>query len=728
MPMIRCASVLLLLATLACPRSQPEGTGPMGIHGAPEPSLPLDVTQYPWPTDLARKDGRVSVLLPDFGEDRDVDTKPFHERLAAALAERHGFSGTAAVMFTFDKPLAVSSLPASAEASAQGTAAFILGISGPHKGQRIPARVAYRADERRLFLSPDYGQRLLGGEKYAGVVTTKITGEDGQPVRASEGTRALLGVCPRDELPFLFTGCAPAHAMVQDLLAELETLQVAPAEVAVATVFTIEKAEVELQALRNAVYAEPSPTLVRTDVFPKQGYDLDRLFGVPSFTGLGVKDGAVPHASVAQVIHGTFRAPLFNSAVAGFNGVMEFDANGAPVVKGYEDILFTLVLPNTVTDVSALPLLVYQHGLGGQRSEVLVIAEEFCRRGYAVAGIDLPFHGSRTPPLPARDAKNNITGDNQPDGIGDSAGLDHALRSLGITSDTPGLQPMAPTIVRDSLRQGHADVFGFVRAILDGEKAPLVDGLTGFAGLGFDPARVYWASESYGSIHGVPIVAMEPRITGAVFSVGGGGLVVDLLMNSPQYGPPFGLFLYQNLALRDSLNPDLTVNYEAFPPEREWKLQLYQNAIDVADPAAFAPLLARFPGGHPARNVLFIAPFSDEAVPNQAEESMAMQAGAHALRHADRPELRYGRMPVVDAPLRGNVNGATVAYVQFHPATHGVLTRRQEDSEVDVGFPPFVDRPSTMVIQNPVDQAQQTAADFLDGLGAGNNAVRVTAP
>ena len=54
-----------------------------------------------------------------------------------------------------------------------------------------------------------------------------------------------------------------------------------------------------------------------------------------------------------------------------------------------------------------------------------------------------------------------------------------------------------------------------------------------------------------------------------------------------------------------------------------------QAAIEAGDPIAFAAGLARTPFSAP-RDALFYAPFSDESVPNQAEEALAHAAGAAA--------------------------------------------------------------------------------------------------
>jgi hypothetical protein len=717
------AFAVLLPQLTACPPSSTAGTGPMAVFGDPEAPAPLAFEAYPWPNDLLLKSGRIRVTFRDFGEDRDPGVTPASQFLADTLAERGGFSGAAAVIFPFDAPLDVATLPATPSDAASSTSVFLMGVTGEHQGRRLPARVRFNERTQQLFVTPHYGERLLNGERYAAVVTTQVKGTDGQAVRASAGFRTLW---PGPQSPG--TGCggrrtalAEPEGIFRDLPALLRGVGLSADDVAVATVFTVDKPEVELATVRDLVRAEPLSTLVRTDVFPRQGYDLDRLMGVPTFTGLGMDDGAVPHAHVSHVIHGTFRTPLFVATEPGRNGVFTFGAPGVPLVTGHEDVPFTLVLPTGVGNASSLPLLFYQHGLGGQRSEVMVVAEAFCAMGYAVVGMDLPFHGSRTPPLPAGDGVNNITGEHVGDGIGDSAGLAPAFLAFGITSSNPAVLPLTPSIVRDSFRQGHADIFGFIRHMIDGDKAPLVDGLAEFAGLNFDPARIHWMSESFGSIHGVPVVALEPAIKGAVFSVGGGGLVVDTLLNSPEYAPALSLFLYQKLGLMDALTENLALDYVGHPPETIDRLQVYQSTLKPKNPIAYAALLARKPVTV-GRNVVFMAPFSDEAVPNQAEEALAHAAGATALRNGTGPNLRYGNMPVVDGPITGNVNGFTVAFAQFTPAGHGMLTRRRDQSEKEPGFPPFVDRAQVLTFDNPTDVALKSAAAFLSGLSSGNQA------
>ena len=53
----------------------------------------------------------------------------------------------------------------------------------------------------------------------------------------------------------------------------------------------------------------------------------------------------------------------------------------------------SIVLP--AGELSALRTVIFQHGLGSDRSNVFSVAEALCAQGWAVLAIDIPFHGMR---------------------------------------------------------------------------------------------------------------------------------------------------------------------------------------------------------------------------------------------------------------------------------------------------------------------------------------------
>lgn len=126
------------------------------------------------------------------------------------------------------------------------------------------------------------------------------------------------------------------------------------------------------------------------------------------------------------------------------------------------------------------PAILFGHGMGDhKRSEpVLAIAGDFVRRyGWAVAVIDGPFHGDRTPP----------------ELLDPHADQDAARRRL---MAAPGLA-----------------------AAMAADWSAVLNALAELPECGAAPAGYFGVS--MGTVIGVPVVAAEPRIRCAVFTIGG---------------------------------------------------------------------------------------------------------------------------------------------------------------------------------------------------------------
>src|SRR5690606_88878 len=126
--------------------------------------------------------------------------------------------------------------------------------------------------------------------------------------------------------------------------------------------------------------------------------ELDALLGTPSDPVPGGDvEGGVAHDHIGWVIDGTFESPELSSPAPGVHGRWMRDASGGLVVKRRERVWFTLALPSRVDLASEpVPVVIFQHGLGGERGNVFAVADTLCAAGFAVAAIDLPYHGMRT--------------------------------------------------------------------------------------------------------------------------------------------------------------------------------------------------------------------------------------------------------------------------------------------------------------------------------------------
>lgn len=373
-----------------------------------------------------------------------------------------------------------------------------------------------------------------------------------------------------------------------------------------------------LDGLRERVGAE-SITVLPTG--------LDTTAADPAFPGL------------ADIYVGSLRVPYYLTAPsaadptaplthfwtgAGCSFLTRF--NTVPVATGSETIPLLLTLPNGASGRSrpsgGWPVVISQHGITGDRSQVLAGADAAASQGLALVAIDLPLHGitDTTSPLYAGntplpddrertfdlDLANNLTGLPGPDGRIDPSGS-HFINLQSLLTN------------RDNLRQGVSDLL------------TLRASLGGIAEL--DPQRVYFGGGSLGGIVGAVLLAEEPQVGASVLAVTGGG-IAKLLDGSATYGPRIALGLLQQGLVKGT-------------PQYEDLLRAAQTCLDSADPINYADRVAQ------DRGLLFVEVVGgnssppDQVVPNDVYASAppgtvpsptagsTPLAGAMALRQYD---------------------------------------------------------------------------------------------
>lgn len=211
------------------------------------------------------------------------------------------------------------------------------------------------------------------------------------------------------------------------------------------------------------------------------------------------------------------------------NNVTRF--NPLPAITGQETVPLLISIPMGTAPGTGWPVVVFQHGIGGDRSQMLLIADQFAADGLACVAIDLPLHGitDTTSPLFTSfqdgtlrertfgiDLLDNATGAAGPDGTADASG-DHFINLTNLL------------VTRDNLRQGHADLLNLLTQL------PNVDA-DGDLTLDFDPARVHFVGHSLGAIVGMGALTGSSAMLSKTFAMPGGGLP-KMLVASPQIGP-----------------------------------------------------------------------------------------------------------------------------------------------------------------------------------------------
>jgi hypothetical protein len=218
--------------------------------------------------------------------------------------------------------------------------------------------------------------------------------------------------------------------------------------------------------------------------------------------------------------------------------------------------------------------MVFRHGLGGGRADMLTVADTYAAKGMVTVAIDAAKHGDRSfctagtttvtaggssfpvcsngaacvSPLPA-----GAQGDAHPPGTCAAGFTKVPVDTACLTNPacgwtgTDGIPLVSSNFLvsanffrtRDTLRQDLIDQSQLIRAMAFAPSGAPPTGHSVFdhmvaSGLVIDPATVYYSGQSMGAIQGTVDVAANPRISKAVLNVGGGTLV-DIFTTSPAF-------------------------------------------------------------------------------------------------------------------------------------------------------------------------------------------------
>jgi hypothetical protein len=251
-------------------------------------------------------------------------------------------------------------------------------------------------------------------------------------------------------------------------------------------------------------------------------------------------------------------------------------ANPFPVLTDMQTVPVLMTVPKAETTGltkpdAGWPTVIFGHGIQGNRTQLLAVADAIASMGFAAIAIDAPLHGvvpevephlapfyiGNTPFAPVAnertfdvDYSNNETGAPGPDGIPDPSGTWMINLASMLTT-------------RDNARQMNADLSIVALSVptidINGDGLPDLDG-----------SDISYVGFSLGSILGTPFVAVEPAVPRAFLSAGMGG-VARGLEASETIGPRIRAGLAAN-----EIEPG-TADYELF-------FTAFQTVIDTMDP------------------------------------------------------------------------------------------------------------------------------------------------
>ncbi len=660
-------------------------------------AAPMPFGAIPWPDDsYLDADGHVSVRDLPSGA-----TREYAAALTAAMVDLDGFGLRPTIYFRFDGALDPSSVPADAGATLGATASvFLIDVdtASPQAFERIAVDVQYVPDGFELRLRPALPRALNPGRRYAAVVTRALSGADGRPV---QGAERFLRVRDPD-VPLFDSRERAARTEYAPVLETLASHGLARDKIAALAVFHVQSVRTDLMDARDLVLKSPAPAPVLTDA--RSAVELDSVLGTPPQGALGLDHGG-PHDHIGWMIQGHFSSPNLLSTRLSVHGAFERTAGGALRAKRQDDVPFTLWLPLGSPGNGPVPVVIVQHGLGGDRSDALPLANALAASGYAVIAIDAPFHGLRSG---QGDNQNRFTGRPGADGFGDAPG--DFVGERDVAGDLPEFHPF---YYRDAVRQGVVDLMSLVYVLNSGDWSGLAKAAVPLAQLKLDATTLPLVGTDLGAEMGLMLASLEPRIGGLVLAFAG-GLGVDGWFESPAQRPlAEGLLSrlgYDPLRLNDGDPAALLMSPD---------LDAWRTLSDRATPLAYAPTLSRLPA-----NLLMLMARDDEVVHNRGTEVLAYALGAEAVGGAPAyvsdlatDTIRPG------ATLSGNfmADGGTVTRVLYvlDPSGHDALTRATGSQQYQhpIAVPPeALQQPKD--IDNPIAATLTQIGFFLESLRA----------
>ena len=565
--MVNAKSRLVSLAVLAgvalsgCDVSQKNPDFPDSLAPTTFNALFIDTGNVPWPTDFffmvaagsGVVDGTPTIVSP-------FNAPPFTYQ-GAALDGQDGWSTNAFTSTTFNLPLDPASISGSSvkmvemyldNVTKSPATTLPPGVTSPiirtlTAGTDFKAEVSPDTDSggrilRITPLKPLKASTGLINYGYVILVTNGIKDQSGNAAQPS-ALYSAIKAAPLNCSNFTDTTQKLACASTRWHLNIAQAIGVNPADVVVSWSYTTQSVEDTFKYIANNV---PGTTIA------------------VQATGLTTKQVSPALEGKANIYVGTTTVPYYLTKPANTKDRVVLTnvwrAAGPPPVPGFDQSSRNLTrfnpVPAKTTDVTipvlvtvpnataaggacskptaGWPLVIFQHGLGGDRTNALLIADNYADACFIVAAIDQPLHGitSTTNPFYQKDnertfnldlmdnATQTATAPTNPNYPGD--GIIDASASNYVNFLNAGTQ-------RDNLRQGEADLIVFTKTIAKLD-------ITGDGVADVDPKRINFAGMSLGGIVGGVHVHFSNDVQSAALSVPG-GVIANLYLDSAYFGP-----------------------------------------------------------------------------------------------------------------------------------------------------------------------------------------------
>lgn len=593
--------VLILLSSLLAACSS--GSSSSGGSSAPPPTPPAIVANFdpansviPFPNDLllsGTTDLTLNIPVADATDYSDPQV---------VLNALDGFSTVAPWSTGFSATPKAESLKAGSdihvyEVTLDGPGGKVTGITRElaSPAEYVVAVAPSDADGKTIAIVPT--KALKPRTTYMAVLTNGITDGNAKQVTASLTYTLAKGAAPlcvnnksTNESLTDAQACAlePVRQRVNSQEAAAATAGVSRVDIVLSWIATTQSTSTVLQALTAKVELgamAPVQLAPTGKTLGDLGLGLAPIADVyigairmPYYLGVPTAQNPMPPLTgFWKAAPGDYQGPAANFGLDPTSTHVTA-YNPFPVATTTVGAPLMLTVPNAASGktrpAAGWPIVIFQHGITRNRTDMLGVAQTFASQGYAVIAMDLPLHGldASNPfyigstPFAAiaqertfgLDVVNNQTGAPGPDGKADPSGSHFInLQSL-LTS-------------RDNLREGVADLVQLEHAM---------GGISydGQPGGDFDTSKISFVGQSLGAMVGTVFMGVDPHVKVALLNVPGGG-IARLIDGSASIGPQIHAGLAQ-------------AGVQQGTPAYDQFMMAAQTAVDSGDPINFAPFTA----------------------------------------------------------------------------------------------------------------------------------------
>ena len=750
MRLARFTPVLLVLALSACDKASNEGGDFEGGVGTKAVTIfdPVAASpQFPFPVDL---------LFGGFTDPTLNIPNPTGNPAVAAVNELDGWSTTASLFTDLTGFVDFATVPAGLVIIDTSTGTrLVAGTDFTVQSSTAldPAAPPGPINTKRSRILIEPLKPFKPSTRYLVAVTTAVKSTAGEPIVAGDLFKVVRSSTPVSEQtePALTllnpTQKATLEVIRQQFQPMIQAFGLAglPAEnIAIAWPFTTQSSKLTLQRL--AASATPRPlTLVQAPApapAPTGTPLQTTMLGLPApaanvYVGLftlpyysAANTAEAPTAPLTQFWKADISRPNLDATFLGQVSCAAFAFGAAlptgtakpsnstticyplPLKQSDQTVPVLVTVPTGTMPTDGWPVVIFQHGITGNRSQMLGLVPALTQAGFAVIAIDLPLHG-------IREADGSIAAFRVPGTTERTFELD--LIDDGETDPVRAVDPSGSHFInlaslatsRDNLRQAVSDLLNLEESLAardgSGNGAVFLDLARAPNGVKFDTANVRYVGHSLGGIVMNSVLGVNGTEGAGVLAMPGGG-IAKLLDASASFGPRISAGLAGNGVIEG------TDNYESF-------LRFAQTLVDSGDPLNFA---AEATANHP---LFMIEVVGDAVVPNcalrgdplcPATDTITLSGFlsgttplARLLGLTFRPGPGEGEALAVPVATPNVLVGAAARsnVVRFATGQHGTILSPNDTTDDGPGIPP-----DTVFLAEFLEMQRQTAS-FLGSNG-----------